>query len=369
MSADFLALAVPGVQKLSPYVTGKPIEELARELGMDPAQIVKLASNENPLGPSPKALAAIQDALPELTRYPDGSGYALKQKLAARFAIDPAGITLGNGSNDIIDLVARAFLAPGLNAVFSAHAFAAYPISTQATGAESRVVPAINYGHDLDGLIAAMDENTRVAYVANPNNPTGTWFGAEALERFLSRVPEHVVVVLDEAYIEFSEPGELPNGLSYLARYPNLLVSRTLCKAYGLAGLRIGYGASSAEIAGVLNRVRLPFNVNSLALVAASAALDDEDYVLRSRQVNRAGMRQLEAGLQALGLSWIPSRGNFLAVDFGRDAAPINAALLRQGVIVRPVAGYAMPTFLRVSVGTEAENARFLDALEHVLRG
>ncbi|HLT04114.1 MAG TPA: histidinol-phosphate transaminase [Pseudomonas sp.] len=369
MSADFLALAVPGVQKLSPYVTGKPIEELARELGLAPEQIVKLASNENPLGPSPMALAAIQNALPELTRYPDGSGYALKRKLAARFNIDPAGITLGNGSNDIIDLVARAFLAPGLNAVFSAHAFAAYPISTQATGAESRVVPAINYGHDLDGLIAAMDENTRVAYIANPNNPTGTWFGAEELERFLSRVPAHVLVVLDEAYIEFSEPGELPNGLSYLSRYPNLLVSRTLCKAYGLAGLRIGYGASSAQIADVLNRVRLPFNVNSLALVAAAAALDDEDYVLRSRQVNRAGMRQLEAGLQTLGLSWIPSRGNFLAVDFGRDAAPINAALLREGVIVRPVAGYAMPTFLRVSIGTEAENARFLDALAKVLRG
>lgn len=369
MNADFLALAVPGVQKLSPYVTGKPIEELARELGMAPEQIVKLASNENPLGPSPMALAAIQNALPELTRYPDGSGYALKQKLATKFDIDPAGITLGNGSNDIIDLVARAFLAPGLNAVFSAHAFAAYPISTQATGAESRVVPAINYGHDLDGLIAAMDENTRVAYIANPNNPTGTWFGAEALERFLSRVPAHVVVVLDEAYIEFSEPGELPNGLVYLPRYPNLLVSRTLCKAYGLAGLRIGYGASSAEIAGVLNRVRLPFNVNSLALVAACAALDDEGYVLRSRQVNRVGMRQLEAGLQALGLTWIPSRGNFLAVDFGRDAAPINAALLHEGVIVRPVAGYAMPTFLRVSIGTEAENARFLEALEKVLRG
>lgn len=367
MPCDFLALAVPGVQKLSPYVTGKPIDELARELGIDPARIVKLASNENPLGPNPRVLEAIAAELPELSRYPDGSGFQLKAKLAERFGLDPAQITLGNGSNDIIDLVARCWLAPGRNAVFSAHAFAAYPICTQAVGAQSRVVPAIDYGYDLNGMLEAIDEQTGVVFIANPNNPTGTWFGPQALETFLNRVPAHVLVVLDEAYIEFSEPGELPNGLDYLSRYPNLLVSRTLCKAYGLAGLRVGYAASSPRIADVLNRVRQPFNVNSLALTAACVALDDEQYLTEGRQLNRTGMAQLEQGLGELGLKWIPSRGNFLAVDLARDAGEVNAGLLREGVIVRPIAGYDMPTFLRVSIGTEAENARFLEALRAVL--
>ncbi|RRV12147.1 histidinol-phosphate transaminase [Pseudomonas saudiphocaensis] len=367
MSCDFLALAVPGVQKLSPYVTGKPIDELARELGIDPARIVKLASNENPLGPNPRVLEAIAAELPELSRYPDGSGFQLKAKLAERFGLRPEQITLGNGSNDIIDLVARCWLAPGRNAVFSAHAFAAYPICTQAVGAESRVVSAIDYGYDLNGMLEAIDEQTGVVFIANPNNPTGTWIGPQALENFLERVPAHVLVVLDEAYIEFAEDGELPNGLDYLDRYPNLLVSRTLCKAYGLAGLRVGYAASSPRIADVLNRVRQPFNVNSLALTAACVALDDEAYLAEGRRVNRAGMAQLEKGLSELGLKWIPSRGNFLAVDLGRDATEINAGLLRKGVIVRPIAGYDMPTFLRVSIGTEAENARFLDALRVVL--
>lgn len=369
MSSDFLALAVPGVQKLSPYVPGKPVETLARELGLDPAGIVKLASNENPLGPSPRALEAIRAALGEITRYPDGSGFALKAKLAERFGLRSEQITLGNGSNDILDLVARAWLAPGRNAVFSQYAFAVYPISTQAVGAEGRVVPARDYGHDLEAMLAAIDDNTRVVFIANPNNPTGTWFGPAALEAFLDRVPADVLVVLDEAYIEFTEPGELPNGLDYVARYPNLLVSRTLCKAYGLAGLRVGYAVSSVQIADVLNRVRQPFNVNSLALVAACAALDDSDYLEAGRRLNRAGMAQLEAGLAALGLRWIPSRGNFLAVDFARDAAPINQALLERGVIVRPVAGYGLPNFLRISIGTEAENARLLEALAQVLRG
>ena len=367
MSCDFLALAVPGVQKLSPYVTGKPIDELARELGIDPARIVKLASNENPLGANPRVLEAIAAELPELSRYPDGSGFQLKAKLAERFGLRTEQITLGNGSNDIIDLVARCWLAPGRNAVFSAHAFAAYPICTQAVGAESRVVPAIDYGYDLNGMLEAIDEQTGVVFIANPNNPTGTWFGPQALEAFLDRVPAHVLVVLDEAYIEFAEEGELPNGLDYLDRYPNLLVSRTLCKAYGLAGLRVGYAASSPTIADVLNRVRQPFNVNSLALTAACVALGDEQYLSEGRRANRAGMAQLEKGLGELGLGWIPSRGNFLAVDLGRDAAEVNAGLLREGVIVRPIAGYGMPTFLRVSIGTQAENARFLEALRVVL--
>lgn len=364
---DFLALAQPGVQQLSPYVPGKPVDELARELDLDPASIVKLASNENPLGPSPKALEAIRGELAELTRYPDGNGFELKSRLAARCGVQINQVTLGNGSNDILDLVARAYLAPGLNAVFSQYAFAVYPIATQAVGAQGKAVPAQAYGHDLEAMLAAIDENTRVVFIANPNNPTGTWFGPDALERFLARVPSNVLVVLDEAYIEYAEGDELPDGLQYLARYDNLLVSRTFSKAYGLAALRVGYAICSAQIADVLNRVRQPFNVNSLALAAACAALDDAEYLVQSRQVNDTGMAQLEAGLRELGLSWIASKGNFIAVDFGRDTAAINQALLHEGVIVRPVAGYGMPNFLRVSIGLPAENARFLAALGKVL--
>lgn len=367
MSCDFLALAQPGVQKLSPYVPGKPVDELARELGLDPAGIVKLASNENPLGPSDKVLAAIRAELDELTRYPDGNGFTLKTALAARYGVDTAQVTLGNGSNDILELVARAYLAPGLNAVFSDYAFAVYPIATQAVGAQGKIVPAKDYAHDLQAMLAAIDDNTRVVFIANPNNPTGTWFGPDALETFLAKVPESVLVVLDEAYIEYAEGDELPDGLDYLARYPNLLVSRTFSKAYGLASLRVGYAISSPAIADVLNRVRQPFNVNSLALAAACAALADADYLAESRRLNDAGMQQLEEGLRALGLSWIASKGNFIAVDFARDTAAINQALLREGVIVRPMAGYRMPNFLRVSIGLPKENARFLEALAKVL--
>ncbi len=367
MTCDFLALAQPGVQKLSPYVPGKPVDELARELDLDPASIVKLASNENPLGPSPKALEAIRAELDELTRYPDGNGFALKSLLAERCGVRVDQVTLGNGSNDILELVARAYLAPGLNAVFSEHAFAVYPIATQAVGAQGKVVPAKDYGHDLDAILAAIDANTRVIFIANPNNPTGTWFGPQALADFLARVPEQVLVVLDEAYIEYAEGDELPNGLDYLAKHPNLLVSRTFSKAYGLAALRVGYAISSAQIADVLNRVRQPFNVNSLALAAACAAFDDAEYLAQSRRVNDAGMAQLEAGFRALGLSWIPSKGNFIAVDLGRESMPVYQGLLREGVIVRPVANYGMPTHLRISIGLPEENARFLESLTKVL--
>ena len=367
MSGDFLALAQPGVQQLSPYVPGKPVDELARELDIDPARIVKLASNENPLGASPKALAAISAELAQLTRYPDGNGFALKSLLAEQCRVEPDQVTLGNGSNDILELVARAYLAPGLNAVFSEHAFAVYPIVTQAVGAEARVIPAIDWGHDLSAMLEAIDSNTRVVFIANPNNPTGTWFSAEALDEFLQDVPERVLVVLDEAYIEYAEGSDLPDGLDFLAAYPNLLVSRTFSKAYGLAALRVGYGLSSAVVADVLNRVRQPFNVNSLALAAACAALQDSEYLEQSRRLNEAGMAQLEAGLRELGLGWIPSRGNFLCVDVNRVAAPVFQGLLHEGVIVRPVANYGMPNHLRVTVGLAAENARFLEALAKVL--
>lgn len=367
MSFDFLAQALPGVQQLAPYVPGKPADELARELGLPLDSIVKLASNENPLGPSPKVIAAISQAVPELTRYPDGNGFVLKQALAQKFAVELAQVTLGNGSNDILELVAKAWLAPGLNAVFSQHAFAVYPIATMAVGAECREIPANNYGHDLPAILAAIDANTRVVFIANPNNPTGTWFDQQALADFLAQVPEHVIVVLDEAYIEYAEPGELPDGMDFLAKHANLIVSRTFSKAYGLAALRIGYAISSPMIADVLNRIRQPFNVNSLGLVAAVAALEDDEYLQESRACNKQGLQQLSTAFDRLGLSYIESRGNFIAVDFARDAAPINQALLEQGVIVRPVAGYAMPTFLRVSVGTEQENARFIEVLEQVL--
>ncbi|MEG5263863.1 histidinol-phosphate transaminase [Pseudomonas sp. JDS28PS106] len=367
MSSDFLARALPGVQKLSPYVPGKPVDELAREFDLDPASIVKLASNENPLGASPRALAAIREEFEELTRYPDGNGFALKQRLAERCRVQPEQVTLGNGSNDILEMVARAWLGPGSNAVFSEFAFAVYPIVTQAVGAQARVTPAREWGHDLPAMLKAIDSQTRVVFIANPNNPTGTWFGPQALVEFLDAVPQDVLVVLDEAYIEYAEGEQLPDGLNYLATYPNLLVSRTFSKAYGLASLRVGYALSSPTVADVLNRVRQPFNVNSLALAAACAALDDAEYLERSRQLNEAGMRQLEEGLRELGLGWIPSRANFIAVDLGMNAAPVYEALLREGVIVRPVAGYGMPEHLRVSIGQSQENARFLEALKRVL--
>lgn len=365
MSRDYLALAMPSVQKLNPYIPGKPIEELQRELGIN--DIIKLASNENPLGPNPKVLEAIERELPHLTLYPDGNGFILKQALAKKFALDVNQITLGNGSNDVLDLVARAYLGPGREAVYSQYGFAVYPISTQAVGAKGIEVPAKDYAHDLNAMAAAITEKTAVVFIANPNNPTGTWFTKNALNEFLAAVPEHVLVVLDEAYTEYVVEADFPDGLDYLRGYPNLIVTRTFSKAYGLAGLRVGYGACNPQIADALNRVRQPFNVDSLALVAATTALLDDDYLNRSRNVNRAGLKLLEAGFQSLGLSYIPSVGNFITVHFGQPALPIYQKLLCQGVIVRPVGNYGMPDSLRVSVGTLAENQRFLDALGHVL--
>ncbi len=367
MTCDFLSLALPGVQKLSPYVPGKPVEELAREFGLRAEDIVKLASNENPLGPSPQALEAIRGAFDELTRYPDGNGFLLKQALADRLGVSTSMITLGNGSNDILELITRAFVSPQHEVVFSEHAFAVYPIVTQAVGARPVVVPARDWGHDLDAMAAAITPATRLVFIANPNNPTGTWIERPALERFLAKVPEDVIVVLDEAYTEYVETGDVPNGLDYLTQYPNLLVSRTFSKAYGLAALRVGYGICQPAIADAMNRVRQPFNVNSLAQAAALATLEDEAYLAESRRINREGMAQLEAGFTSLGLSWIFSRGNFIAVDLGREAAPVFQGLLRQGVIVRPVANYGMPHHLRVSIGLPEENQRFLEVLGQVM--
>lgn len=368
MSCDFQALAVAGVRALSPYQPGKPIDELARELGLDPDGIVKLASNENPLGPSALALEAARTALADLCRYPDGNGFALKAKLAERLKVVPAQLTLGNGSNDVLEVIARCFADSDSEVVFSQYAFAVYPIVAQAIGAKGVSVPAKDWGHDLEAMAAAINERTRIVFIANPNNPTGTVHGSEAIEAFLKQVPERVLVVLDEAYCEFLEDGSEDDSLGWLPHYPNLIITRTFSKAWGLAALRVGYSISSPDIADVLNRVRQPFNVDSIALAAATAVLDDQAYLERSRQVNSEGLRQLEEGFRGLGLSYIPSAGNFIAVEVGADAAGIYQSLLRQGVIVRPVAGYGMPEHLRVSVGLAHENDRLLAALAEALR-
>lgn len=369
MTVNFLNNAVAGVQSLHPYQPGKPISELAREFGLNEDDIVKLASNENPLGPSAKVLAAITNALPELTLYPDGAGFALKKALSDKFGIAQNQITLGSGSSDILDFVTRVFVNDGDNVVTSQHAFAVYGIVSSIVGAQCIAAPAQHYGHDLDAMLAAINERTKVVFVTNPNNPTGTWVSKQQLTAFLDRVPAHILVLLDEAYFEFVQDADYPNGLALLPHYPNLVVARTFSKAYGLAALRVGYGVSSPEIADLFNRVRPPFNVNSLALAAAVAALDDDDYVQRSIENNRAGLRQLEQGFHALKLAYIPSVANFIAFQMpaGVKAAEVFQKLLAKGVIVRPVAGYELPDHLRVSVGTAAENATFLHALAAVL--
>jgi histidinol-phosphate aminotransferase len=350
------------VRAIAPYVGGKPIDEVARELDLDPATIIKLASNENPRGASPKVQAAIAAALGDLTRYPDGNGYALKAALASRLRVAPEQIVLGNGSNDVLELVTQAFLRPGDDALYSQYAFIVYPLATQARGARGIEVAAKDHGHDLDAMLAAITGSTRVVFIANPNNPTGTWLAGDVVERFISAVPRDVIVVLDEAYDEFLDPSERAPSTAWISRYPNLVVSHTFSKAHGLAALRVGYGVMDAAIADLLNRVRQPFNVNSLAQTAALAALEDTQYVEDSRVLNREGRRQLEAGLQALRLRYLPSRGNFVLFEAG-DAMAVYQALLRQGVIVRPVANYGLPAWLRVTVGTAQENERFLASL------
>ncbi len=358
-------LAVQGVQKLIPYTPGKPIEELERELGL--TNIVKLASNENPLGPGPKVQSAIQNSIAELSRYPDGNGFSLKQALAIKHAVSIDHITLGNGSNEILELVARAFLTPDLEVIFSQHAFAVYPLVTQAVGATANIAPALNYGHDLDAMLARVTEKTRLVFIANPNNPTGTFLTAEALEGFISQLPETVICVLDEAYFEYVSDELRIDSIAWLSKYPNLMITRTFSKAYGLAGLRVGYSLSSIDIADLLNRVRQPFNNNMLALAAAEAALTDKEHLNKTIKVNNQGMQQLTEAFSMLGLGWIPSVGNFVSVDIQKPAIPLYEALLKKGVIVRPIANYEMPNYLRISIGTQKENQHFIDALTEVL--
>ena len=354
------------IRAIAPYKPGKPISELAREMGLEAGEIIKLASNENPLGISPLARAAVERALAELGLYPDGNGHDLKTALSRRLGVGLDQIVLGNGSNDVLELTARLFLGPNASAVYAQHAFAVYPLATQACGAVGIEVPARAYGHDLEAMADAIRDDTRLVFIANPNNPTGTLLEAEELHAFLGRVPANVAVVLDEAYGEYLDSERRAPSLEWLTEFPNLILTRTFSKAYGLAGLRVGYALARPEVAELLNRLRQPFNVNSLALAAAEAALDDEGFLAESKRLNDAGLAQLTEGFRRLGLAYIPSWGNFVCVQVG-DAGRVYQELLRRGIIVRPVDNYGLPEHLRVSVGTEVQNARFLAALAEVV--
>ncbi len=356
--------ALSYVRAISPYQPGKPISELAREMGIPVDRIVKLASNENPLGMSPKARRAVEAAIGGVERYPDQ--FELIRAVAGRCGVAESQVVLGNGSNDVLDLIARVFLAPGRSAVFAQHAFAVYPLATLSTGAELIATPARRYGHDLDAMRAAIRPDTRIVWIANPNNPTGNFLPYPEVRAFLEAVPHDVVVVLDEAYNEYLPPAERVDTAAWIRDFPNLVVTRTFSKIFGLAGLRVGYALASGEIADLMNRVRQPFNVNNLAIAAAVAALDDHLFVAESYELNRRGMEQIVAGLKRLGLEHIPSHGNFVTFRVG-DGAGVNQKLLKQGVIVRPIGGYGLPEWLRVTIGTEPENARFLEALEKAL--
>ena len=358
----------PGyIRGIAPYQPGKPISELARELGLQESSIIKLASNENPRGASPKAVDAMRAAIGETGRYPDGSAFALKEALSRRYGLSADRIVIGNGSNDVLEMAARAFLAPGSSTVYSEHAFAVYPLVTQATGATGIVVPARDFGHDLDAMGKAIRGDTRIVFVANPNNPTGTWIAPKRIRSFLEKVAADVLVILDEAYNEYLDADLRGDAVRWVEEFPNLVVSRTFSKAYGLAGLRVGYGLAHPQVADLMNRVRQPFNVSHIAQAAAVAALFDDEFVEQSRQLNRQGMNTLTEGFRRLRLSWIPSHGNFVSFKVGQGTE-IFLRLLSHGVIVRPIAAYGMPEYLRVSIGTEAENARFLSALEIVIR-
>lgn len=365
MSCDLLSLATAGVAGLQPYHPGKPIEELQRELGLD--DVIKLASNESPLGPGQQVLDVIASTT-DLSRYPDGSGCSLKTALADKHNIEPACITLGNGSNEVLELTTRTFVTNEHQVIYSQHSFAVYPLVVQAVGAKHVVIPAKEWGHDLGAMLEAVTDKTRLMFIANPNNPTGTWLPSRALRDFLENVPEHIIVLVDEAYFEYAQQElNYPDASLWLDDFPNLVVTRTFSKAYGLAGLRIGYALSHPDIADLLNRVRQPFNNNSLALVAAEAALQDSRHIAQSVEVNRAGMKQLALACDDMGLEFIPSRGNFVCIDFEQLADAIYRDLLKAGVIVRPVDNYGMPNHLRVSIGREFENTRFIKVLAEIL--
>jgi histidinol-phosphate aminotransferase len=360
-------LAPDYIRAIAPYQGGKPIAELAREMGLNEADIIKLASNENPLGISPKAQMAIDEAVHAIARYPDGNSFALRVAVSEKFGIVQNQIVFGNGSNDILELAARAFLYEGCEAIYSQHAFAVYPLVTLAVGATGVVVPAKNYAHDLDGFLAAITPRTKLIFIANPNNPTGTLINKDALRAFIKAVPSNILIVLDEAYDEYLSAQNKSEAINWLVEFDHLIISRTFSKAYGLAGLRIGFGLMHADLADMLNRVRQPFNVNSIAQAAAVASLADEDFVARSYALNQAGMAQITQGLSKLGLEYIVSYANFVSFKVA-NTTQVNQLLLQNGVIVRPIANYEMPEYLRVSIGLFSENARFLEILEQILK-
>lgn len=358
------------VRAIAPYQAGKPIAEVAREFGLDEASIVKLASNENPFGVPASSQAAMAKAAADLGRYPDANGFELKAALAARYDVPAEWITLGNGSNDILEIAAHAFVQKGESVVFSQYSFAVYALATQGVGGRAIVVPAVNYGHDLPAMAAAIDSDTKLVYVANPNNPTGTFIGAAEIEAFLEQVPANVVIVLDEAYNEYLAPQYQFESADWVRKYPNLIVSRTFSKAYGLAGLRVGFAIAQPDVTDLMNRIRQPFNVNSLAQAAAIAALNDKDFLEQGARNNAEGYGQLTAAFEELGLEYVPSFGNFVLVRVGDDdgaGARVNLALLKQGVIVRPVGAYGLPQWLRISIGLPQENAAFIAALKNAL--
>ena len=362
---NYSELAPPYIRAIAAYQPGKPISELERELGI--SGIVKLASNENPLGCSPLATAAMHEAIKTIALYPDGNGFELKDALFKRYGVEHERMVLGNGSNDMLELAARAFLAPGDKAVYSDHAFAVYPLATQAVGATGISVPALNYGHYLDAMLrTAVEQKAKLMFIANPNNPTGTFLTAAELLGFLRALPPQILVVLDEAYNEYLPVECRYDSVSWLKDFPNLIISRTFSKAYGLAGLRVGYAFADAQVADMMNRVRQPFNVNSVAQAAAVAALQDEDFVRQTHALNQRGMEQITQGLSKLGLEFIPSYGNFISFKIGNGMKNYRR-LLELGVIVRPIASYDMPDYLRVSIGLESENEKFLSALKQVL--
>jgi histidinol-phosphate aminotransferase len=365
MSQLFKSLLQSQIEQIQPYIPGKPVSELQRELGL--THVTKLASNENPLGASPKVYSAIELALKDMARYPDGNAFYLRTALAEFLHVSASQLIVGNGSNELLEFVGRVFAGPGDEIIYSQYAFAVYPITAQIVGATGVEVKAKDFGHDLTGMLEAITEKTKIIYIANPNNPTGTTFGREEWERFMAKVPSNVMVVLDEAYLEYVESTDYPNGLDYVHLYPNLILSRTFSKAYGLAALRVGYMVANEEVIGYLNRVRAPFNVNHLAQVAAVAAISDQQFVMQSVEVNRQGKQQLSEALAQLHFPMIHSEGNFICVNFGEDAELINKRLLQKGVIVRPVANYGLKHFLRVSIGSHTENQHFIDALRQVV--
>ncbi|UVW29869.1 histidinol-phosphate transaminase [Massilia sp. H6] len=358
------------VRAIAPYQAGKPIAEVAREFGLDEASIVKLASNENPFGVPESSRAAMAQAASDLGRYPDANGFALKAALSARYDVPSEWITLGNGSNDILEIAAHAFVQQGESVVYAQYSFAVYALATQGVGGRAIVVAAKDYGHDLDAMADAIAPDTRLVFVANPNNPTGTFIAAEQIEAFLDKVPANVIVVLDEAYNEYLAPEHQFESSAWVRKYPNLVVSRTFSKAYGLAGLRVGFAIAQPAVTDLMNRIRQPFNVNSLAQAAAIAALNDKAFLEQGARNNLEGYRQMTSAFDALGLEYVPSFGNFVLVKVGSDdaaGARVNLALLKQGVIVRPVGNYGLPQWLRISIGLPHENATLITALGKAL--